>query len=169
MTAAPEAVCVFTLRWTTGLSARSCLRTWVITPPLCEHASMKAFAPGLESPLPLSPPPGCLRDVRLNGHPLPLDMEKPSKGLQVVSSQGVSMGCSSDACRKQHCAAPLVCVDLWRHQECRCSKQTQHPGKHLKSGRRAPTRSAHICTERFNKPLKPHILINITRIKASVI
>ncbi|XP_024137074.1 neural-cadherin [Oryzias melastigma] len=63
---------------------------------------------------------GCLRDVRLNGHPLPLDMEKPSKGLQVVSSQGVSVGCSSDACRKQHCAAPLICVDLWRHQECRC-------------------------------------------------
>lgn len=141
MTAAPEAVCVFV-----RVRPQVCrhVYVWVMTPLLCEHTSVKEFASGLVSPPP-PPPPGCLRDVRLNGHPLPLEKEKPSKGLQVVSSQGVSVGCSSDACRKQHCAPPLVCVDLWRHQECRCSKQTEHTSKHLKTGRGAPTRSAHIC------------------------
>ncbi|XP_055365580.1 neural-cadherin-like isoform X2 [Betta splendens] len=63
---------------------------------------------------------GCLRDVRFNGRPVPLDPEPEptSEELQVVTSQGVSAGCSSDACRKHHCAPPLVCVDLWRQHEC---------------------------------------------------
>uniref|UniRef100_A0A672H8B9 Neural-cadherin-like n=1 Tax=Salarias fasciatus TaxID=181472 RepID=A0A672H8B9_SALFA len=63
---------------------------------------------------------GCLRDLRFNGRSIPLDWEQASEGLQVVTSQGVSVGCSSDACRKHHCSPPLVCVDLWRHHECRC-------------------------------------------------
>uniref|UniRef100_A0A673BER3 Uncharacterized protein n=1 Tax=Sphaeramia orbicularis TaxID=375764 RepID=A0A673BER3_9TELE len=63
---------------------------------------------------------GCLRDLRFNGRSIPLDREQRSEGLQVVTSQGVSMGCNSDACRKHHCSPPLVCVDLWRHHECRC-------------------------------------------------
>ncbi|XP_060892631.1 neural-cadherin-like [Labrus mixtus] len=63
---------------------------------------------------------GCLRDLRFNGRSVPLDGEQPSEGLQVVTSQGVTLGCSSDACRKHQCSPPLVCVDLWRHHECRC-------------------------------------------------
>ncbi|KAJ4938170.1 hypothetical protein JOQ06_002796, partial [Pogonophryne albipinna] len=63
---------------------------------------------------------GCLRDVRFNSRSLPLGEEPPSDGLQVVTLQGVSAGCSSDACRNHHCSPPLVCVDLWRHHECRC-------------------------------------------------
>ncbi|KAK7891667.1 hypothetical protein WMY93_023630 [Mugilogobius chulae] len=63
---------------------------------------------------------GCLRDLRFNGRSVPLDVERPTEGLVVVTSQGVSPGCSSDACRKHQCSAPLVCVDLWRHHECRC-------------------------------------------------
>ncbi|XP_031138985.1 neural-cadherin-like isoform X2 [Sander lucioperca] len=63
---------------------------------------------------------GCLRDVRFNGRSIPLGREQPSKGLQVVTLQGVSAGCSSDACGKHQCSPPLVCVDLWRHHECRC-------------------------------------------------
>ncbi|XP_067358441.1 neural-cadherin-like isoform X1 [Channa argus] len=63
---------------------------------------------------------GCLRDVRFNGRSVPLDLEQPSEGLQVVTSQGVTFGCSSEACRKHNCSPPLVCVDLWRHHECRC-------------------------------------------------
>uniref|UniRef100_A0A3B4VCM1 Neural-cadherin-like n=1 Tax=Seriola dumerili TaxID=41447 RepID=A0A3B4VCM1_SERDU len=63
---------------------------------------------------------GCLRDVRFNSRFIPLDREQPSEGLQVVTLQGVSVGCSSEACRKHHCSPPLVCVDLWRHHECRC-------------------------------------------------
>lgn len=135
-------------RQTTGLSARLRLSydpAFVWT-HVCERVCLRTSVSSSSSfSPPPPPPPGCLRDVRLNGHPLPLEKEKPSKGLQVVSSQGVSVGCSSDACRKQHCAPPLVCVDLWRHQECRCSKQTEHTSKHLKTGRGAPTRSAHIC------------------------
>ncbi|KAJ3596028.1 hypothetical protein NHX12_002437, partial [Muraenolepis orangiensis] len=42
------------------------------------------------------------------------------EGIQLVSSQGVSQGCLSDACRKHHCSAPFVCVDLWRRHDCRC-------------------------------------------------
>ncbi|XP_077372754.1 neural-cadherin-like isoform X2 [Festucalex cinctus] len=63
---------------------------------------------------------GCMRDLRLSGRSISLDREQPSEGLQVVSSQGVSLGCSSDACRKHPCSPPLVCVDLWRQHECRC-------------------------------------------------
>lgn len=75
-------------------------------------------------PVCLAPPPlslpGCLRDLRLNGRSVPLAEEQQSEGVQVVTSQGVSAGCPSDACRKHQCAPPLVCLDLWRHHECRC-------------------------------------------------
>ncbi|XP_034032883.1 neural-cadherin-like [Thalassophryne amazonica] len=63
---------------------------------------------------------GCLRDLRFNGRSVPLEGEQPSEDIQVITSQGVSLGCSSEACKKHHCALPLVCVDLWRHHECRC-------------------------------------------------
>lgn len=113
--------------------------------PWCKCVSIKDFARGLVSKcvfwhfklcflplflllLPLLffslSPPGCLQDVRFNGRSIPLDQEQPSEGLQVVTSQGVSVGCSSEACRKHHCSPPLVCVDLWRHHECRCCKYT---------------------------------------------
>ncbi|XP_072290497.1 neural-cadherin-like isoform X2 [Eucyclogobius newberryi] len=63
---------------------------------------------------------GCLRDLRFNGRSVPLDVEQATEGLVVVTSQGVSPRCSSDACKKHQCSAPLVCVDMWRHHECRC-------------------------------------------------
>ncbi|XP_056138216.1 neural-cadherin-like [Lampris incognitus] len=63
---------------------------------------------------------GCMRDLRLNGRSVPLDKLQPSEGLQVVSSQGITQGCPSNACSKHHCSPPLICVDLWRHHECRC-------------------------------------------------
>ncbi|CAF98271.1 unnamed protein product, partial [Tetraodon nigroviridis] len=63
---------------------------------------------------------GCMRDLRFNGHSIPLDPEQTSDRLQVVAVQGVSPGCSSEACRQHQCSPPLVCVDLWRHHECRC-------------------------------------------------
>ncbi|CAL8374879.1 unnamed protein product [Arctogadus glacialis] len=72
---------------------------------------------------------GCLRHLRLNGRTMPLDGQQPSEGVQLVSSQGVSPGCPSDACRKHHCSAPFVCVDLWRHHDCRCP-----PGHLTKDG-----------------------------------
>uniref|UniRef100_A0A673XXT8 Neural-cadherin-like n=1 Tax=Salmo trutta TaxID=8032 RepID=A0A673XXT8_SALTR len=43
-----------------------------------------------------------------------------SEGLQVVTSQGVSPGCPSDACRNHQCSPPFICMDLWRKHECRC-------------------------------------------------
>ncbi|KAM8861815.1 neural-cadherin-like [Synchiropus picturatus] len=63
---------------------------------------------------------GCLREPRFNDRSIPLHQEQDAEGLQVVSSQGVTAGCSSEACRKQQCSPPFVCVDLWRHYECRC-------------------------------------------------
>ncbi|XP_055789881.1 neural-cadherin-like [Salvelinus fontinalis] len=65
---------------------------------------------------------GCLRDLRLNGRPMPIAKQPSvgSEGLQVVTSQGVSPGCPSDACRKHQCSPPFICMDLWRKHECRC-------------------------------------------------
>ncbi|TTA40571.1 Neural-cadherin [Bagarius yarrelli] len=62
---------------------------------------------------------GCMRDVRLNGHSLPLDGQS-SEFVTVLERQGVQAGCHSDACRAKPCQKPLYCVDLWRKHECRC-------------------------------------------------
>uniref|UniRef100_A0A8C1UA12 Si:ch211-186j3.6 n=1 Tax=Cyprinus carpio TaxID=7962 RepID=A0A8C1UA12_CYPCA len=62
---------------------------------------------------------GCMRDLRLNGRFIPLDGQA-REGVSLVSSQGVSLGCSSDSCRKNQCSPPFTCVDLWRIHECRC-------------------------------------------------
>uniref|UniRef100_A0AAY4EQZ0 Uncharacterized protein n=1 Tax=Denticeps clupeoides TaxID=299321 RepID=A0AAY4EQZ0_9TELE len=62
---------------------------------------------------------GCVRDLRLNGRYVPLDGQL-REGVSVVSSQGVTVGCSSDSCRRNQCSPPFTCVDLWRVHECRC-------------------------------------------------
>uniref|UniRef100_A0A8C5PPG5 Uncharacterized protein n=1 Tax=Leptobrachium leishanense TaxID=445787 RepID=A0A8C5PPG5_9ANUR len=62
---------------------------------------------------------GCLRDVRLNGHVLPMDGESNGFGT-AVSLHGVTTGCHSNACRNDPCQSPLYCIDLWRKHECRC-------------------------------------------------
>ncbi|KAK5935899.1 hypothetical protein CgunFtcFv8_021214 [Champsocephalus gunnari] len=62
---------------------------------------------------------GCMRDVRLNGRYMPLDSQ-PRDGVSQVSVQGVSLGCSSDSCKRNQCSPPFTCVDLWRVHECRC-------------------------------------------------
>ncbi|KAG7473620.1 hypothetical protein MATL_G00097750 [Megalops atlanticus] len=62
---------------------------------------------------------GCMRDLRLNNRYVPLDGQTKD-WVSVVSLQGVSMGCSSDSCRRNHCSPPFTCVDLWRMHECRC-------------------------------------------------
>lgn len=61
---------------------------------------------------------GCMRDVRLNGHSLPLDGQS-SEFVMVLERRGVQAGCHSDACRTKPCQKPLYCVDLWRKHECR--------------------------------------------------
>ncbi|KTF85329.1 hypothetical protein cypCar_00014774, partial [Cyprinus carpio] len=63
---------------------------------------------------------GCMRDVRLNGHSLPLD-GKGTEFSTVLERRGVVAGCHSDACGAKPCLSPLYCVDLWRKHECRCS------------------------------------------------
>ncbi|KAL4630306.1 neural-cadherin-like [Arapaima gigas] len=62
---------------------------------------------------------GCMRDLRLNNQYVPLN-SVPREGVSLISSQGVSTGCFSDACRRSRCSSPFVCVDLWRAHECRC-------------------------------------------------
>ncbi|XP_049326854.1 neural-cadherin [Astyanax mexicanus] len=62
---------------------------------------------------------GCMRDLRLNGRYVPLGSQS-KEGVSVVSSQGVTLGCSSDSCRRNKCTPPFTCVDLWRIHECRC-------------------------------------------------
>ncbi|KAG5849366.1 hypothetical protein ANANG_G00109570 [Anguilla anguilla] len=60
---------------------------------------------------------GCMQDLRLNGRHVPLDSQA-REGAALVSSQGVSVGCSSDSCRRNRCSPPFTCVDLWRVHEC---------------------------------------------------
>lgn len=126
LTAWPEAV----VRWFAGVSASWFVCAFKFTPLLwCKCVSIKDFCPRTSVlvcllafwALSLSLT-GCLRDLRFYGRIIPLDGEQSSEGIQVISSQGVSVGCPSEACRKHHCSPPLVCVDLWRHHECRCSK-----------------------------------------------
>ncbi|XP_076827668.1 neural-cadherin [Brachyhypopomus gauderio] len=62
---------------------------------------------------------GCMRDVRLNGHSLPLD-GRSTEFVTLLERRGVLAGCSSDACGPRPCQDPLYCVDLWRSYECRC-------------------------------------------------
>ncbi|KTF89691.1 hypothetical protein cypCar_00002126 [Cyprinus carpio] len=62
---------------------------------------------------------GCMRDVRLNGHSLPLDGQG-TEFSTVLERRGVVPGCQSDACSAKPCLSPLYCVDLWRKHECRC-------------------------------------------------
>ncbi|XP_068167737.1 neural-cadherin [Antennarius striatus] len=62
---------------------------------------------------------GCMRDVRLNGRYMPLEIQ-PRDGVSRVSTQGISLGCSSDSCKRNQCNPPFTCVDLWRVHECRC-------------------------------------------------
>ncbi|KAF3686954.1 Neural-cadherin Cadherin-N [Channa argus] len=61
---------------------------------------------------------GCMRDLRLNGRYMPMDSQ-PRDGVSQVSVQGLSLGCSSDSCKKNQCSPPFTCVDLWRVHECR--------------------------------------------------
>uniref|UniRef100_A0A3B3YQT3 Uncharacterized protein n=1 Tax=Poecilia mexicana TaxID=48701 RepID=A0A3B3YQT3_9TELE len=62
---------------------------------------------------------GCLRDVRFNGHILPLDGQSRDL-VTLLERRGVTSGCSSDACRSQPCRSPLRCIDLWRKHQCKC-------------------------------------------------
>lgn len=68
---------------------------------------------------------GCMRDVRLNGHYMPLDSQ-PRDGVSQVSVQGLSKGCSSDSCKRNQCSTPFTCVDLWRVHECRYTQTCTH-------------------------------------------
>ncbi|MGH0134875.1 UNVERIFIED_CONTAM: hypothetical protein FKN15_067573 [Acipenser sinensis] len=60
-----------------------------------------------------------MRDVRLNGHSLPLD-GRSTEFNTVLDQRGVLGGCHSATCSSKPCYSPLYCVDLWRKHECRC-------------------------------------------------
>ena len=61
---------------------------------------------------------GCIRDLRLNGRYVPLDGQSRD-GVSLVSSQGLSLGCSSDSCKRNQCSPPFTCVARWGVRECR--------------------------------------------------
>ncbi|XP_069777942.1 neural-cadherin isoform X2 [Narcine bancroftii] len=62
---------------------------------------------------------GCMHDVRLNGHLLPMDGENTML-TTTLDRRNVTVGCQSDACSSRPCYIPFYCVDLWRKHECRC-------------------------------------------------
>nr|XP_057932731.1 neural-cadherin isoform X2 [Doryrhamphus excisus] len=63
---------------------------------------------------------GCMRDLRLNGRSMPMEVQQAREGVSQVSVQGLTQGCPSDSCRRNQCTPPFTCVDLWRVHECRC-------------------------------------------------
>ncbi|XP_078254534.1 neural-cadherin [Rhinoraja longicauda] len=62
---------------------------------------------------------GCMSDVRLNGHLLPMD-GRNTMLTATLDRRGVSNGCHSNACSGRPCNIPYYCVDVWRKHECRC-------------------------------------------------
>ncbi|XP_067853677.1 neural-cadherin [Heptranchias perlo] len=62
---------------------------------------------------------GCMKDVRLRNHRMPFSKES-AKVASVVNMQGISRGCTSEACKTNPCNPPFLCLDLWRAYECRC-------------------------------------------------
>lgn len=67
---------------------------------------------------------GCVNDVRFNGEWLPMDQSqnKESRAADYMTrSQNIEDGCPSDACfvSISLCPFDLICVDMWRHAECR--------------------------------------------------
>ena len=69
---------------------------------------------------------GCISDVRLAGKSLPMSASenaRSSAGEYSPRSQHVQRGCESEACGRlaggTTCRHGLLCVDLWRHAECR--------------------------------------------------
>ncbi|XP_072324160.1 neural-cadherin isoform X1 [Scyliorhinus torazame] len=68
---------------------------------------------------PLSDFQGCMRDVRLNGHLLPMD-GKNTMLTATLGRRGITTGCHSGACSSRPCSIPFYCIDLWRKHECRC-------------------------------------------------
>ena len=65
---------------------------------------------------------GCVSDVRLSRAWLPMDRsENDDSDAAHVSrrSQNVDDGCESNACVGILCQPGLICVDVWRHPDCR--------------------------------------------------
>jgi len=61
---------------------------------------------------------GCMKDVRFNNYRIPLDTHVKEL-VSVLSAQGVTEGCSSEACRNNPCNQEFICIDLWMMHECR--------------------------------------------------
>jgi len=65
-------------------------------------------------------------DIRLAGEWLPMSSSESVENAAAVfhtRSQNVRLGCESEACgplASAVCQHGLLCVDLWRHAECRC-------------------------------------------------
>ncbi|KFR02399.1 Neural-cadherin, partial [Opisthocomus hoazin] len=62
---------------------------------------------------------GCMKDVRFNNYRIPLDTHVKEL-VSVLSAQGVTEGCSSEACRNNPCNQEFICIDLWMMHECSC-------------------------------------------------
>lgn len=63
---------------------------------------------------------GCITDVRVNGHWLPMMKSENVDSViaDVVQDQNLAAGCRSDACVSYSCQSPRVCVDHWRNATC---------------------------------------------------
>ncbi|XP_067093535.1 neural-cadherin [Osmerus mordax] len=109
---------VFTLRLQQGGGSREARAQLGGRWEMVVHPSSVLLGNG-PSPGPHGDFQGCLRDVRLNGHALPLDGQS-TEFSTVLERRGVASGCHSDSCSSKPCRSPLYCVDLWRKHQCRC-------------------------------------------------
>ncbi|XP_042677339.1 LOW QUALITY PROTEIN: neural-cadherin-like [Centrocercus urophasianus] len=62
---------------------------------------------------------GCMKDVRFNNYRIPLDTHTKEL-VSILSTRGVTEGCSSEACRNNPCNQEFICIDLWMMHECSC-------------------------------------------------
>ncbi|KAK8392340.1 hypothetical protein O3P69_014587 [Scylla paramamosain] len=65
---------------------------------------------------------GCLDDLRISGHKLPLPpAANASSWGEVRGYQGVERGCAAPpVCANVTCPPPFTCVDTWRNYHCGC-------------------------------------------------
>ncbi|MPC26555.1 Neural-cadherin [Portunus trituberculatus] len=71
-----------------------------------------------------SPQSGCIDDLRISGHSIPLPPAVNSTPWgQASTFKGVEQGCfAPSSCTNVSCRPPLVCVDTWRSYHCGCGE-----------------------------------------------
>ncbi|XP_068200505.1 neural-cadherin-like [Palaemon carinicauda] len=77
---------------------------------------------------------GCIDDIRLDGHPLPLPPNvNGTQWAQATVFQNLVEKCiSKDQCINVECLAPFICKSLWMKHECSCKEGSVLSKDHMR-------------------------------------